>query len=364
MLEQKTQINYNTLRAEALYQPLRLNNTGTIQDVSSHNWRSTTGSMTPVGIVDVTNALRLPVGGLSTSIEDAARFAYGLMLQYERQPRWQLWSSATQATIAGSFDKTGYSPVGFAMAMNDAAGGLELAKDGSARGEKAWIILWPNRKMGFVAMTNYTDDDNVVQDAADFLLNDLMTSSLVGTNVSLPGGEANPVPWNVPPPFPSYWDAQPPSFPHPNAFTLHPTNVTASSSAPGSDPSFATDGSYASSWTPSTGGSEWMSVTIPTATVGHIVINEGDMQVAPPGIQQPIEPPSQMFATAFPTTSYMVWLWVNGVPQNAAVAQGTTIGVETFITLPTPQTNVTGAMLLVKGNGSSPAAIKEFHLLP
>jgi hypothetical protein len=342
-----------------------LNNTGTIQDASSHNWHSTTGSIASVGIVDVTNSLRLPVGGMSASIEDAARFAYGLMLEFEPEPRWQLWSSATQATIASSSGKTEYTPVGFAMDMNDSAGGLELWKNGSSGAEKAYIVLWPNRRMGFVVITNYTDDDNLVPDAAEFMLTDLEASSVAGTNV-YPQRGYNPSPWNSPPAFPAYWGAQAPSFPHPNAFTLQATNVWASSSASGSAASFAIDGVYGSSWVPGSAGAEWLSVTIPAATVGHIVIDESGTQEVIPAIEQPIDPQSgsQTFATAFPTTNYAVYLWINGVAQNTPVAQGTTLGIEKFITLPTAQPNVTGATLVVTGNGSFPAAIKEFHLLP
>ncbi|MEP7124961.1 MAG: serine hydrolase domain-containing protein [Byssovorax sp.] len=331
LLENKTSAAYLPLVKDWIFKPLDMAHSGTLPDVWQHNWNSAgSGTMSMVAPAQEQSNPRLGVGGISMSIEDAARFIHAAM--HSATATGHLWSDATQQTIMQGVEHSNYTPHAFSMNMNESAGGPEIWKDGcDLNGNNSIVSTWPRRKVALIVMTNYA-----TLTTCDTVLGEVYGKLVTALSVS--------------------YGLSAPPFPYTSAPTYHATTVTSTPAS--ASASNAVDGVYGTSWAVSDGTtSASLSVTLSAASsIGHIYLSEVGDVPSTPATSSAIGGGA---SNQLRSNSYQVWLTVGAV--ESLVASGYTIGFDRLITIPT-MTGVTKARLAVTGTNAP--IISEFHVMP
>ncbi|MDI1435384.1 serine hydrolase [Polyangium sorediatum] len=327
MMERATGNAYEDLMEALLFAPLGMTHAKWTPDAVEHSW---SGSGAPIPHDSAAVGLRSPVDGVSASIEDVARFAH--MSLWRPQDATHFYSASARDAIRTAVKGSNYSP-GFAVNVNNRAGGLELGHTGSNGSNWSIVAIWPNRKMAIVVLTNYAHD----YDAAG--------AGWVYNQIANYAGIAWP-------------NVIPQAFPSTGAATYHATQATAVdgngnpavySAAYAATKAF--DGDYGTRWAAPAGVTNArLNVTLPAAsTVSSAVINEaGPLPKAGTSAKEFRVQHFDLYVSAG-TTTYLA-------------ASGDHIGPNLEIPLNHTYYGITSASLHMQGtNGPT---LSEFHLLP
>lgn len=323
MLEKITGQMYENLVHDWVFTPLSMTHTGfePMSDATAttgiweHSWN---GSSDPVPLSPPRDhhALRSPVGGVTSSVIDLARFA-----------RMSLGSSFYPGGIRRELQTTvglsAFTPA-WRVSMKNEAGGIELWHNGSNGSNYSMLQLWPNRKVAILAMTNYCDakpdgSPNYSSKAVDFVMSKLETL------------------------LPSF-GVSPATNPNLNSPTFKATDVSASDtyqSSPTYDARKAFDADYSTRWAANAGVTQ-ASIEVKLNTpvdVSGAVINEG--------LGQP-----------FRVTHYK--LFVGQLGDMHLASQGDHIGPNLVVPFLKTYQNITVARLDMESTDGP--TISEFHL--
>lgn len=323
MLEKITGQTYENLVHDWVFTPLSMAHTGfdpmseatVTTGIWEHRWN---GSSDPVPLSPPRDhhALRSPVGGVTSSVIDLARFAR-MTLGSDFYP------SSIRRELQTTVGLSAFTPA-WLVRMKNEAGGIELWHNGSNGSNYSMLQLWPNRKVAILAMTNYCDakpdgSPSYSSKAVDFVMSKL--ESLLPS-------------FGVPPA----------TSPNLNSPTFKATDVSASDiyqSSPAYDARKAFDADYSTRWAANAGVTQAsLEVKLNTPVdVSGAVINEG--------LGQP-----------FRVTHYK--LFVGQSDDMHLASQGDHIGPNLVIPFLQTYKNITVARLDMESTDGP--TISEFHL--
>jgi CubicO group peptidase (beta-lactamase class C family) len=358
MVEQKLfSIRYDDLMSDLLFRAIGIKRGDaqplwTSPDVSGH-WY-TVDPMTfvidefgPVAPEQTANKARVPVGGVGMSIEDLSRFAQAVL--YSPRAPWRPWSYQTHQAQVNNVGQSAWSASGWAVSVNNSAGGLQLWHNGCEGVNYSWIFVWPQRRIALAGLTNTAQGCSAR--GLDWVYQELVDNPQTGGAIGRLASD-----FGVPPPVFPYQNA--PSF---LAGALSSTNK------PNDEPWRATDGDYNSYWAAqdSDTSGAWLKVNVAQQPfIGHVLVNENgtfpkmgfdpDLGLAPrlgrggDGIAE------------FRVRSWQLYL-IDSSDTEWLAATGTTLGANKLI--PVNGYNVKGAKLVMNTEFVGPV-IKEMHLLP
>jgi len=327
MMERATNIPYEGLMQNLLFLPLGMTHAKWTPDAYEHSW---SGSGAPVPHNSATAGLRSPVGGVSASIEDVARFAH--MSLWRPQDATHFYSASARDALRTAVKGSNYSP-GFSVDVNNRAGGLELWHTGSNGSNWSVVAIWPNRKMAIVVLTNYAHDFNAA--GAGWVYNQIADYAAI-----------------------AWPNVMTQSFPNTGAATYQATVASAVDGngnqavyGAGYEATKAFDGNYNTRWASPAGVTDaTLEVTLPaSSTVSRVVINEAG-------------PFAKAGTSAQEFRVQHFDLYVSTGTSTYLAASGDHIGPNLQIPLNQTYYGITSASLHMQGtNGPT---ISEFHLLP